>query len=173
MSGLLYLTSDEFFLQKNENNNIILSHRVQGFCLVLFYSTKCEYCPGLLNIFKRLPGTVNGCQFGIVNISTNKACVEMSQQSNSPIKYVPFIVLYINGNPYMIYKGSNDSKSITNFILDVANKLQNKQQFSKDTIKKEDNSIPAYCIGHPVSGFDNRCYLEFIDAYNKESKSKN
>jgi hypothetical protein len=177
MSGLLYLTNEDFFLQKNDNNSIMLSHGIPGFCLVLFYSTKCEFCPALVSTFKKLPGTVNGCQFGILNVSTSRTCVEMSQKSISPIKYVPFIVLYIDGNPYMIYKGSNDGKSLISFILDVAGKVRNKQQFSKDTVKKDSESdIPAYCIGHPVSGFDNRCYLDFLTAYKadkKESKSNN
>ena len=54
MSGLLFLTSDDFYLQQGQSGHI-MSTNIQGFSLVLFYSTMCTHCQDLIPIFKALP----------------------------------------------------------------------------------------------------------------------
>lgn len=168
MNGLLFLSSDDFSIQ-NEN---MLCHQIPGFCLVLFYSTHCEHCNALIPIFNKLPGSLNGCQFAILNVSQNKSCVILSQKTITPIKYVPYIVLYIDGKPFMSYKGPYVLDEIKKFILDVSRNLQQKQQF---TIKKQPASepakaIPSYTIGIPVSGDKNQlvCYLTMEEFLKKK-----
>lgn len=167
MSGLLFLSSEDFTVQRGVKGDI-LCHNIQGFSLILFYSTHCQYCQDIIPVFKTLPGTVGGCQFGMVNVSTNKSCVEQSQSTIAPIKYVPYIVLYINGKPFMVYKGPSSAEEIKKFIIDIANNLQQRQQFSS-TEKKENTQegIPAYTIGKPICGNDKVCYLDFTKAYFK------
>jgi hypothetical protein len=92
----------------------------------------------------------------------------MSQQTISPIKYVPYIVLYVNGIPLMLYQGPSTEKDITDFIVDVSTKLQKKQPFSKEKVKDQETSgIPSYTIGKPICGDGKLCYLEFANAYTK------
>lgn len=171
MSGLLFLTNEDFSIQRGTKGDI-LCHNISGFSLILFYSTHCEFCKALIPIFKRLPGTIGGCQFGMINVSTNKNTVEMSQNTISPIKYVPYIVLYINGKPFMSYKGPPDEQKIRSFVVDVANNVQKKQQFAVEKVQEDKEagggtSIPAYSIGVPVSGDKNNmvCYLNFTESY--------
>lgn len=166
MSGpILFLTGEDFDSQKGTNGNI-LCHNIPGFSLILFYSTHCTHCQTLIPIFKKLPGTINGCQFGMINVSSNRNVVEMSQDTVAPIKYVPYIVLYINGKPFMVYKGPYQESEIRNFVVEVANNVQKKQQFSKEKVKEETpGGIPAYCIGKPLCGNDKVCYLVFDTAY--------
>ncbi len=165
MSGLLFLTSEDFSIQRGVKGNT-LCHNINGFSLILFYSTHCSHCQGLIPIFKTLPGSIGGCQFGIINVSTNKGCIEMSQNTNTPIKYVPLIILYINGQPFMSYTGPYNIDYIKNFVIDAANNVQKKQQFSKEKVKEDPNmGIPAYTIGKPICGNDKVCYLDFTNAY--------
>jgi hypothetical protein len=167
MSGLLFLTSDDFAVTDGSKGKI-LCHGIPGFSLILFYSTRCSHCQDLIPIFKRLPGTIGGCQFGMINISTNRRCVAMSAKTIAPVKYVPYIVLYIEGKPYMRYNGPHDSLQIRRFIMEIANKIQSKQKFSSENIKKNKKGIPEYSIGHPLCGEDSKvCYLEFDNAYDK------
>ena len=35
----------------------------------------------------------------------------MSKKSISPITVVPYVILYVNGKPYMRYQGPQDSKN--------------------------------------------------------------
>lgn len=169
MSGLLFLTSEDFFIAKGTKGNI-MCHGIKGFSLTLFYSTQCEHCQSLIPIFKELPGTIGGCQFGMINVSTNKSCVKMSKQTIAPIKYVPNIILCIDGKPFMRYNGPHDMSEIRRFVVEVANKVQNKQKFSNDANIKVGKDIPEYSIGKPLCGFGpdgNVCYLNFDDAYVK------
>jgi thioredoxin-like negative regulator of GroEL len=165
MSGLLFLTSDDFTVTKGQKGNI-LTNSIPGFSLILFYSTQCIHCKTLIPIFKKLPGTIGGCQFGMVNVSTNKRCVYMSKNTIAPIEYVPYIVLCIQGKPFMKYNGPHDSNEIRRFVIEVANKVQSKQQFTNEHIKTVEKGIPEYCIGKPLCGSNDKiCYLEFDEAY--------
>ena len=161
------MSSDDFFVDKGENGNI-LSNKIKGFSLILFYSTQCEHCKNLIPIFKKLPGSIGGCQFGMVNVSTNKMCVNMSKDTISPILYVPLIILYINGVPVMRYNGPHEDAVLRRFVMEVAQKFQSKQQFSAEEPKNKKKEIPAYCTGIPLCGKDDKvCYLEFDKAYVK------
>ncbi len=165
MSSLLFLSSNDFTVQQGTNGNILCTD-ISGISLVLFYSTQCVYCQKLIPIFKELPSTINGCQFVMINVSTNKRIVDMARQTILPIKYVPLIVMYVHGKPYYRYEGPKDINEIRRFILEMANNIQNKQQFTgKDSNNK--SSIPGYTIGHPLTGDDMVCYLEFDQAYEK------
>jgi hypothetical protein len=169
MSGLLFLSSDDFNIQKGTKGNI-MCHSIPGFSLILFYSTQCEHCQNLIPIFKSLPGTVGGCQFGMINVSTNKQCILMSRETIAPIKVVPYILLFINGRPYMRYQGPYDRNEIIKFIVEVSQKVQTKQQFSTEKVKEDPNGgIPAYTIGIPLKGgrVEKVCYLDFDNAYEK------
>jgi thiol-disulfide isomerase/thioredoxin len=174
MSGLLFLSSDDFSVVKGSKGDI-LCHGIPGFSLILFYSTQCVHCQTLIPIFKKLPGTIGGCQFGMINVSSNKTCVKMSKDTITPINYVPYIVLYIQGKPFMRYNGPHDGAEIKRFIIEIANNVQSKQQFTSENEKNEKNEkddkkgIPDYSSGIPLCGQNNNvCYLQFDEAY--ESK---
>lgn len=168
MAGLLYLQNDDFEIRRGTRGNI-LCHGIEGFSMILFYSTQCVHCQGLIPIFKRLPGTIHGCQFGMVNVSTFRDIIAKSRQTIVPINYVPYMIFYYNGKPFMIYKGEYDMRSIQNFIVEMYNNIQRKQEFSRGTVKnvkqETEDSIPEYCTGIPVCS-DKVCYLEFMTAYN-------
>ena len=168
MSALLFLSTEDFNVAKGTKGTI-LCNSVPGFSLILFYSTQCEHCHTLIPIFKKLPGSIGGCQFGMINVSVNKKCVQMSRNTIAPIKYVPYIVLYVNGRPFMKYKGPYDINEIQKFVVAVSQKIQTKQKLDDDENVKENvrGGIPEYTIGHPLCGKDKVCYLDFDDAYDK------
>jgi thiol-disulfide isomerase/thioredoxin len=171
MSGLLFLSSEDFTVQRGTKGNI-LCNTIPGFSLILFYSTQCPHCQQLIPIFKKLPGTIGGCQFGMINISTNKQCVRMSKETIAPISYVPYVVLYVSSKPFMQYKGPYDINEIKRFVLEVAQKINNKQKFSAESAKEDliKKGIPEFTIGHPLYGEDNVTYLHFDEAYGPDAK---
>jgi thioredoxin-like negative regulator of GroEL len=166
MSGLLFLQSADFAVQNGLKGDI-LCNSIRGISLILFYSTKCEHCQTLIPIFKRLPGTIGGCQFGMINVTMERDVVRMSSQTIAPIKYVPLVILFVNGKPFIRYDGPHDENEIRKFLVEVTSKLQTKDKFSSDRVKegKTDKEIPAYTVGHPLYGQDNVSYLEFEEAY--------
>lgn len=173
MSGLLFLSSDDFSIAKGTKGNILCTS-IPGFSLILFYSTQCQHCQTLIPIFKKLPGSIGGCQFGMINVSSNKSCVRWSKDTIAPITYVPYIILYINGRPFMKYQGPHDADEIRRFVLAIAEKIQSKQKFSSEVVKEDPRGgIPEYTIGHPLYGPDeNVCYLVMDEAYGKEERQQ-
>jgi len=169
MSGLLFLTSSDFAVTKGTKGPI-LCHGIKGFSLILFYATQCDYCKLLIPQFKRLPGSINGCQFGLLNVVQNKDIIRLANNTIAPIEYVPSIFLYINGRPYLRYDGPHDENEIKKFVLDVATKFQNKQQFSENKIHEDSQGgIPSYCLGTPIKGdkkeLYGKTYLKWVEAY--------
>ena len=50
----------------------------------------------------------------------------MSRNSIAPITVVPYVILYVNGKPYMRYQGPQDIKEIARFIIDISKSLSGK-----------------------------------------------
>ena len=170
MSGLLFLQKDDFNIQKG-NKGDILCHNIRGLSLILFYSTNCQYCRELIPIFKRLPGQLGGCQFGMINVSVEKQIINMSKLTISAIKYVPLIILYVAGKPFIRYDGPHDENEIRRFIFEVSNKIQTKEKFTSKEVTKQriqnndKRDIPAYASGQPLYGDSDDFYMEFAEAY--------
>jgi len=174
MSALLFLSSDDFTVRKGTKGNI-LCHRIPNFSLILFYSTKCPHCKNIIPIFKGLPGTIDGCQFGMINVSTNKKTVMDSRETIAPISCVPYIMLFYNGKPHMRYQGPYDMREISRFVIEVTKKIRvSKKSVTKNVVAPPEKNIPEYTIGVPLygDGNENVCYFDFSDAYEKEKKSK-
>jgi thiol-disulfide isomerase/thioredoxin len=165
MSGLHFLTSEDFDIGKGTKGPILINN-IKGLSLILFYSTQCHYCQSFIPIFKRLPGSISGCQFGMINVSQNRDVVRMSKETVAPITYVPYVILYVQGKPFMRYDGPQEESELKRFVVEVASKLQSREKFASDEkIKDDGKGIPAYTVGHPLCGEDERCYLEFNEAY--------
>lgn len=176
MSGLLFLQSGDFNPQQTAKGGTLVCHSIRGLSLILMYATKCEYCRNLIPIFKRLPGTIGGCQFGMVNIENERELVRMSIESVVPIGYVPLLILFVDGRPFIRYDGAHDENEIRNFLMDVTARLQAKQKFSRDRDtnagkpstpghRDHGRSIPAFTVGYPLYGEDDDWYKEFEEAY--------
>jgi hypothetical protein len=169
MSALLFLTSEDFSVSKGQKGEI-LCNNIKGYSVVLFYSTQCIHCQNLIPIFKGLPGTIANCQFAMINVSTQKNVIMMSRNTIAPITFVPYIIFYVNGKPFMKYNGPHDSGEIKRFIIEITRNLQNKQKFYEETTDKheKERKIPEYTTGVPKNCADGVCYLEYDDAYQKK-----
>ena len=93
----------------------------------------------------------------------------MSRNTIAPITFVPYIVFYVSGKPFMKYTGPHDSNEIRRFIMEVSKNLQTKHKFYEETTDKhsKERKIPEYTIGIPKNCDEGVCYLEFEDAYKK------
>ena len=74
MSGLLFLAFEDFKQIEGNRGNIMCTE-IPGFSLILFYSTQCNFCQNMIPIFRKLPGSISGCQFGMINVTKNKEIV--------------------------------------------------------------------------------------------------
>lgn len=177
--GIYFFNNDDFTVRHNQKGKLLtFTEEYKGLYLVLFYSKECKYCDQLMTQFKQLPQSIMGCRFVMVNINQNPEIVEKSKQTISPISYVPDLILYVNGLPYVRYDGPNELNDIKQFILDISSKLEKTSFLSEERppdeiqeqhINIEENAIPEYTVGMPLCGSSKdvygRCYLEFDNAY--------
>lgn len=158
--GLLHLQSANFGVDKIPEGRI-LCNSVKGFSVVLFYSLeRCQYSYHALQEFKKVVGTVNGINFGILNIDKNMDLIKLSRSTITPIDGVPYIMLYYNGIPKQIYPENYEfvSEQIKNFsttvsanILKSISNMNNKQQVeSKEKVLQKNNNHTIYYIGNPI-----------------------
>jgi thioredoxin-like negative regulator of GroEL len=174
MAGLLFLQSDDFKLTSGLKG-VIMTTQIKGISVVIFYSSQCIHCKKLIPLVKNLSSTIQGCQFGIVNVGNAKDCILLSRKTKNPINVVPYIILYVNGRPYMRYQGPHEKEAITQFIIDATKQTYQSQKNSNINGQEENNNtkkqisnkgIPAYCLGQPICGDgEDVCYLEFNGAY--------
>ena len=168
-SGLFYLNETDFTVKETQKGKT-LAVGIEGYSLVLFYSTKCQHCQSLIPIFKKLPNSVGGCTFAMVNVSQNRGIVTKSSTTKSPIKYVPLMILHVNGEPFMRYDGPHEMEEIKRFVIEIAKKMsKNKKPQSNVARTKAANSvaIPGYTIGRPKNSGkrDAVSYPGFDSAY--------
>lgn len=186
-SGIYFFNNNDFTIRQNTKGNLMcFTEEYKGLYLVLFYSKECKYCDELMSEFKQLPKMILGCKFVMVNINQNPEIIQKSKESISPITYVPDLILYVNGLPYIRYDGPNKLENIKDFVMDIANKLEKTSFMSeeianvpskiqaKPTVEQQqfnfpDGGIPEYTIGKPLCGSNKdvygKCYLGFESAY--------
>lgn len=181
MSGILFLGSDDFCVRAGEKGNMLCMTGWKGLTLVMFYSKECQFCHKLINKFKQLPTIVNGCKFAMCCINRHFDIVEKSKNTIAPIEYVPDVILYVDGAPYIRYDGPHEVADIRSFIFTVYERLQktcfaNQQPqpppSSHDVVRRPPqqqqqqqqqpqnyniqapaaNAIPAYTVGKPLCG---------------------
>lgn len=169
MNSLLFLSEQDFSIQQGKKGHIMCNN-LPGVSLVLFYSNMCNHCGDIFPIFKTLPQAVPGCQFAVLNISANPNVARMSEATISPIKYVPFIILHVNGRPFMKYNGEKSLRALAGFVNEVLSRIQSKKNFSSTTIVDHDDDIPSYSVGIPFNMVceGEQCYLKFSEAYRKK-----
>lgn len=183
MNGIHFLTDDDFTIKQGDKGLVLtLLYDAKGMTLILFYSTECPYCESLIKIFKQLPAHVNGCKFAMVNVNRNMNLIDKSKNTIAPISYVPDLILYVNGHPYVRYDGAHDLGHIKEFIFEINMKIKKmvfmdtgtaehpssntiqpqhpsqkqsqpfQQQPQAQNERSNQDSIPAYTIGTPLFG---------------------
>ena len=170
---MLYLTPEDFFINQNKD----LCNRLAGYSFIMFSSRSCTYCKDIHPSFSKLSQMIQGCNFAIMDVEQqNQRVVGLSQQSKTSIEYVPFLLLYANGQPlaqYMPDETNPDANvdKMTKFLVEQTNKNPAKQTTraqNSQQAKAVVNDIPPYSIGIPKNRKDRRvCYLGYDKAYRK------
>lgn len=178
MSGnnynLIHLRSDDFEI-KDGSKGPTLCLKFPDLTFVMFHADpqRCAHCEELLPEFRKLPYIIGGCKFALINLNRYPDLVRMSKSTTTPLEYVPYLVLYINGRPFIRYEGDKNLESLAEFIAEFMNRLKNQTNFvsTQKTVKLE-NEIPPYSVAIPYSVVcdDDKgvCYLKYDEAYKRK-----
>lgn len=183
-SPILFLNETNFSVSGDKS----LTVNIPNFSLVLFYSTRCPHCKQMIEVIKRMPTLINGCTFAMVNLDENRGVVQKAKQSSLELKFVPFLVFYASGIPYMVYNGPTIDTEIKRFVVQVSEQyvsefqannktylnsggssLNNLQQSTKGraNVVKSDLGCSLddrACLEHSLKRYTG-CYVSMKDAY--------
>ena len=167
MNSILRLRTDDFTVSTGTKGPI-LCNGIKGLSLVMFYSPLCKICEDLLPKFKHLPQIINGCKFCILSINENQGIISLSRQTISPIEFVPYIIFYVNGRPFLQYDDDATLEKLVGFLQYSMKLVETKKSFI-DKGARVDSEIPKYSIAKPYCEFKcdqaGFCYLTYSDAY--------
>lgn len=119
-SSIQFLKDSDFSVDQSGILNVNISSFNSGYSLILFYSTQCPHCKEMLEAVRRMPSIINGCSFGVINLDHNKGIIQKCAKSQLQLKYVPFLVFFASGVPYMVYNGPTEENEIKRFIIQVS-----------------------------------------------------
>lgn len=174
------------------NNAQQLCNKIQGNSFVMFTSPTCVYCTNLYPSFTRLSDSLRGCVFAVMDVEKDRRkMLAIASKSQTPIEYVPYVVLYANGVPikeYIPLENNPDQNFalMRSFLINETTKRSDQQQkrtytnYNKqqehgggETSSKEDAryvNIPPYSIGIPgnrARGRTGVCHMKYNAAYIK------
>jgi hypothetical protein len=156
MKGLLILEEEDFnFVVDPHKKSSQMRLAIEGeYSLVLFYTNECDKCSLVKTDIMRFIGNKLNVQICMVNVYDESCAglIEKSLQTTTPLKYVPFVVFYIQGFPFKIF--DCEHSSLVDFLTNTVTEA--------DTVV-DTTKIPPYSIGKPNSS--KVCYLTYKKAY--------
>lgn len=138
MGILKFLSTEDFNIQ---NNTLFLN--IPKYALVLFWSNSCNFCTKAKNVMQQLNNQINGCNFALCNLDQNKDVIKMCVNSGIALDHVPFFVFFANKNPYMVYSGPIDNKTISSFILEVSSQFKNEYKEGSSNHSTEKTNLSS------------------------------
>ncbi len=145
MDNLIWLNAADFALKPGKKYPL-LTHKIPQMSFVLFYLENCEHCSDFLAIFKQLSSRLNFCRFAQIDLQKDKNMnvINMSKQTGpAEIKYVPFLVVYFDFKPIMIYEGPRTYPDIAEFLQEVYKRFESKNtSFERDVSIHQNGVIP-------------------------------
>lgn len=167
MSSILKLTVSDFTLV-HETKGPVLTLNIKGVVLVLFWSPGCSICKELIPNFQHLPQVMRSIKFCALNINQNQQILTMAKQTSSPIEYVPYIVLYVNGKPFLQFDDNPTLEKLIAFVQYATKLIESKKQFI-DKGAKIESDVQKYTFGvpyHDLKCDDTVCYLSSATSSN-------
>jgi hypothetical protein len=167
--NLIYLGTNDFYVGEGSKGKM-LCNNLKDLTFVFFHTDpdRCEHCEELIPIFRRLPQFISSCKFALVNLNKNQEIIKMSYSSITPLKHVPYLMLYVNGKPFLRYDGERTLQDLVDFINEVLFRIKSKSKFvdNKNVLKVQEE-IPAFTVGVPYNircdEESGKCYVQYSD----------
>jgi len=136
---LYYLKAHDF---AQENGHLVAN--IGGITFTMFHSQKCGHCVNFLPEFKTLPSLIRGINFCICSVDNENASIlQKCAETSTPISAVPKFILYSDGIPYVEYSGPRNRQRIIEFLQEIIEKLNQKQEFARPRRSRNDENHGA------------------------------
>jgi hypothetical protein len=121
---ITYLSSNDFKIKCDE---LYLTHK-KHYAFVMFHTAKCKHYSEDYDTFYKtsMMFQINFC---ICEIADNREVIWMSEKTLHPIEEVPTFILFLNGEVVAKYEGETDEDKMTEWLLDIQNKVNYRMKF--------------------------------------------
>jgi thiol-disulfide isomerase/thioredoxin len=173
--SVLNLTSNDFYIDDGTKGKVLCSTR-KGIVFVMFHlnESACPNCHTVMPEFLALPKHIPSIQYATVNLSNYPDIAKKSGLTLAPIKYVPYLILYVNGRPWLRWDNEKTLAAMANFLKDILpripkNLVDNSSSSGPNKSSAEEKpvfqggGIPYNVVCDKSSGV---CYLSFEDFRN-------
>lgn len=141
---MLDLTPFDFNILKTPKGDVIEYKSSKDLTVIIFYKNDENkvYSDQYIKIFKEIEQTEMECTFAGINVDEYPNQLELSTNTKTPIHYVPYVVIYVQGRPYMSYSGKIDPVEIIKLItyVQLMQTVTASMQFDPKSI------IPIYMV---------------------------
>jgi thiol-disulfide isomerase/thioredoxin len=162
----MFINSREFVLKDRD----LVKRNDHGFTFVFFFTPDCVYCDDVKPAFIHLSKVIKGCNFFFCDVSDGYLPA-ISAQSKTPITYVPFVLLFANGQIIGQFfpdedNPANNTARMSAFIKTTTDQYVQRISGagSKQTPEPEPDR-PPYAFGIPYNRSSRRVCKLYSDAY--------
>jgi hypothetical protein len=92
-----------------------------------------------------LPVTVAVC-----DIMKNKRIIQESSETVDPIKFVPYMPIYLGEKPYLRYNGKKTAEEMLNYLIEVLKRVDTRQKFVQRQSEDEEPRAAATSQGEGI-----------------------
>jgi thiol-disulfide isomerase/thioredoxin len=158
----MFLTPNDFTIHNRE----LIKLNDQGYSFVFFFTNDCAFCIDVKPAFERLSKLIRGVNFSYMDVSQNDWQLRnMALRSNSPITYVPLLLLFVNGR--VLNQFFQDEENPRNNLEKMKQFISINTSRPESTIvpQKISTNIPEYSLGIPGNMGERRVCKLYEEAY--------
>lgn len=117
---MIELTPQNFNIIKTSKGDLV-EYLDKELTVILFYKNdeNIKYSNEFKRIFSEIEETDFECKFACIDVDEYPEQLEIASKTKTPINYVPYVVVYAQGRPYMSYSGKINSEEIVKLITYV------------------------------------------------------
>ena len=172
-SGIVELSAESFKKMKGNRGYVLGIQGKQELTLVMFYSINCVYCDQAMPELIKLSTFINENQLpiciAICDILKHKKIIHESNDTVDPIKFVPYMPIYLNEKPYLRYNGKKTAEDMLNYLIEVLKRIDHtKQKFVQR--EEEEEKTTNEGIPYNVVCEGDICYVTQDEIFGSKKK---
>jgi thiol-disulfide isomerase/thioredoxin len=175
--SLIELGAESFKKIKGNRGHVLGLVNAQNLTLVMFYSMQCTFCdqamPELAKLSRFLRENNMPVQVAVCDVSKNKRVIQESADTVDPIKYVPYLTIYLGDPPYLRYNGKKVAEML-NYLVEVNASIPASSSSSRSASSRRRRSPPAPPVRIPYNVVceGDVCYLTQDEVFGGKPKKK-
>lgn len=155
-SGIVELHAESFKKMRGNRGFVLGIPNAQNLTLIMFYSMQCTYCDLAMPELEKLSQFILDNQLPITiavcDIMKNKKIIQESADTVDPIKFVPYMPIYLGEKPYLRYNGKKTADEMLNYMIEVLKRVDTRQKFvQRQSTQEEDKPHTSQGEGIPYN----------------------